>query len=121
MSATILIVDDSPTIRQFVEATLSVEGHIIISASNGAEALEKCKFLKFDFVLTNQNMPQMDGITLIKNLRGMTAYQSVAIVLLTTEVSDDIKSQVKAAGATGWMLKPFGRKKLEEVIRRVLS
>lgn len=121
MSANILIVDDSPTIRQFVEATLVSEGHNITAATNGAEALEQCKYRKFDFVLTDQNMPQMDGITLIKNLRGMAAYQSTPIVVLTTEVGDDIKSQGKAAGATGWMVKPFDPKNLVEVTRRVLN
>lgn len=121
MSANILIVDDSPTIRQFVEATLSPEGYSITAVTNGAEALEQCKFRKFDFVLTDQNMPQMDGITLIKNLRGMTAYKSVPIVVLTTEVGDDMKLKGRAAGATGWMVKPFDPNNLVEVTRRVLN
>jgi len=121
MSANVLIVDDSPTMRQLVEATLSSEGYSITAAINGKEALDLCKFRKFDFVLTDQNMPEMDGITLIKTLRGMSAYQSVPIMVLTTEVGDSLKSAGKAAGATGWMVKPFDPKNLLAVARKVLS
>jgi len=121
MSANILIVDDSPTMRQLVEATLAAEGYQITSATNGQEALDLCKFRKFDFVLTDQNMPEMDGITLIKSLRAMAAYQAVPIMVLTTEVGDNMKAQGKAAGATGWMVKPFDPNNLLTVARKVLA
>lgn len=121
MSKNILIVDDSPSIRQMVEVTLKSANYQVTSAVDGQEALDVCKFNRFDFVLTDQNMPRMDGLTLIKSLRTMSAYQSVPIVVLTTEASNEIKTQGKAAGATGWMVKPFDPRKLLEVLTKVLG
>ena len=121
MSKNILIVDDSPSIRQMVEVTLKSANYLVTSAKDGQEALDICKHTRFDFVLTDQNMPRMDGLTLIKSLRSLSAYSSVPIVVLTTEAGDAIKNQGKAAGATGWMVKPFDPSKLIEVLRRVLG
>lgn len=121
MSKNILIVDDSTSIRQMVELTLKSAGYTVTAAKDGQEALEQCQFKRYDFVLTDQNMPRMDGLTLIKNLRGMSAYDGVPIVVLTTEASDDMKSQGKAAGATGWMVKPFDPNKLLQVAKKVLG
>jgi two-component system chemotaxis response regulator CheY len=121
MSKNILIVDDSPSIRQMVEVTLKSANYSVSSAQDGQEAFNICKHTRFDLVLTDQNMPRMDGLTLIKSLRALSAYASVPIVVLTTEASDSIKSQGKAAGASGWMVKPFDPNKLLEVLRKVLG
>ena len=121
MSKNILVVDDSPTIRQMVEVTLKSVDYAVTTAQDGQEALEICKYTRFDFVLTDQNMPRMDGLTLIKSLRAMSTYARVPIVMLTTEAGDAIKSQGKAAGATGWMVKPFDPSKLLAVLKKVLG
>ncbi|MFC6441088.1 response regulator [Bowmanella sp. JS7-9] len=121
MSKSILIVDDSSSIRQMVEVTLKSASYQVTAAVDGQDALDQCKFKRFDFVLTDQNMPRMDGLTLIKNLRAMAAYKTVPIVVLTTEASNDMKMQGKAAGATGWMVKPFDPDKLLEVLKKVLG
>jgi len=121
MSKKILIVDDSPSIRQMVEVTLKSANYEVTVAEDGQVALDICKNTGFDFVLTDQNMPRMDGLTLIKSLRAMSTYAEVPIVVLTTEANDTMKSQGRAAGATGWMVKPFDPQKLLEVLSKVLG
>ncbi|KAF0205742.1 MAG: two-component system chemotaxis family response regulator [Gallionellaceae bacterium] len=121
MAKTILSVDDSSSIRQMVAFTLKSAGYEIIEAVDGQEGLDKAKMKTVDMVLTDQNMPRMDGLTLIKNLRGMPAYKSVPILMLTTESSDAMKAQGKAAGATGWIVKPFDPAKLLEVVKKVIG
>ncbi|TRY33219.1 response regulator [Aliiglaciecola sp. M165] len=121
MSKHILIVDDSPSIRQMVEMTLKSASYQVTSANDGQAALELCQRSQYDFVLTDQNMPRMDGLTLIKSLRGMSSYRSTPIIVLTTEASDSMKAQGRAAGATGWMVKPFDPQKLLAVAAKVLS
>ncbi len=121
MSKHILIVDDSASVRQMVEATLKSSGYTVTAAKDGLEAFNICKTASLDFVLTDQNMPNMDGLTLIKSLRGLGSYAKTPIVVLTTEASDSIKAQGLAAGATGWMVKPFDPAKLLEVAKKVLG
>jgi two-component system, chemotaxis family, chemotaxis protein CheY len=121
MAKTVLSVDDSNSIRQMVSCTLKSAGYEVIEASDGQEALDKAKARTVDLVLTDQNMPRMDGITLIKTLRAMPAYKSVPILMLTTESGDAMKAQGKSAGATGWIVKPFDPNKLLEVVRKVLG
>lgn len=121
MAKTILSVDDSSSIRQMVAFTLKGAGYEVIEAVDGQEALEKAKAKTVDMVLTDQNMPRMDGLTLIKNLRGMPSYKSVPILMLTTESGDAMKAQGKAAGATGWLVKPFDPTKLLEVTKKVIG
>lgn len=121
MSKHILIVDDSPSIRQMVEMTLKSASYTVTAAPDGQAALELCQKNKYDFVLTDQNMPRMDGITLIKSLRGLSNYRATPIIVLTTEASDAMKAQGKAAGATGWMVKPFDPQKLLAVAAKVLG
>lgn len=121
MGRHILIVDDSPSVRQMVEITLKTANYQVTAASDGQQALDFCKGQQFDFVLTDQNMPRMDGLTLIKSLRELSAYKATPIVVLTTEASDAMKVQGKAAGATGWMVKPFDPAKLLDVAKRVLA
>lgn len=121
MTKHILIVDDSASIRQMVELTLKSAKYQVTAAKDGQEALELCQKNQYAFVLTDQNMPRMDGLTLIKSLRGMGNYRSTPIVVLTTEASDDMKAKGRAAGATGWMVKPFDPAKLLQVAGKVLA
>jgi two-component system chemotaxis response regulator CheY len=121
MAKTVLSVDDSSSIRQMVSFTLKGAGYEVIEASDGQEGLEKAKMKTVDMVLTDQNMPRMDGLTLIKNLRALPSYRSVPILMLTTESGEAMKQQGKAAGATGWLVKPFDPAKLLEVTKKVLG
>ena len=115
MAKTILAVDDSASMRQMVCFTLKGAGYAVDEASDGQDGLNKAKAKAYDLVLTDQNMPRMDGITLIKSLRQEAKYKTVPILVLTTEVSDTLKSQGRASGATGWLVKPFDPAKLLEV------
>ena len=121
MAKTILAVDDSPSIRQMVAFTLKGAGYEVTEAVDGQDGLNKAKSKSFNLVLTDQNMPQMDGITLIKSLRGMPQYKTVPILVLTTEAGDALKTQGRAAGATGWLVKPFDPQKLMDVVKKVIG
>jgi two-component system chemotaxis response regulator CheY len=121
MSKTILAVDDSASIRQMVSFTLKGAGYQVLEAADGQEAFDRAKLNTVDLVLTDQNMPRMDGLTLVKSLRGLSQYKAVPILILTTESSDSMKAEGKAAGATGWIVKPFDPKKLLEVVGKVLG
>ena len=121
MAKTILAVDDSASIRQMVSFTLKSAGYDVVEAVDGQDGLDKAKSKSFNLVLTDQNMPRMDGLTLIKSLRGLPQYASIPILMLTTESSDAMKSQGRAAGATGWLVKPFDPQKLIEVVRKVIG
>jgi two-component system chemotaxis response regulator CheY len=121
MAKTILAVDDSPSIRQMVAFTLKGAGYEVVEAVDGQDGLNKAKTKPFNLVLTDQNMPQMDGITLIKSLRALPQYKSVPILVLTTEAGDTMKTQGRAAGATGWLVKPFDPQKLMDVVKKVIG
>jgi two-component system chemotaxis response regulator CheY len=123
MAKTILAVDDSTSIRQMVAFTLKSAGYTVIEAADGQEGLTKASANAgaINLVLTDQNMPVMDGLTLIKTLRGMSQFAATPILMLTTESSDAMKSQGKAAGATGWLVKPFDPHKLLEVVKKVIG
>ncbi|SRR5258705_4392068 len=121
MAKTILTVDDSASIRQMVTFTLKGAGYSVVEAVDGADGLEKAKANDVSLVLTDQNMPKMDGLTLIKSLRGMPQYKAVPILMLTTESGDAMKAEGKAAGATGWLVKPFDPPKLLEVVKKVVG
>jgi len=116
----ILAVDDSASMRQMVAFTLKGAGYNVIEAADGQEALDKARGETVDLVLTDQNMPRMDGITLVQNLRGLATYASTPILILTTESSDEMKQKGRAAGATGWLVKPFDPSKLLDVVRKVI-
>jgi two-component system, chemotaxis family, chemotaxis protein CheY len=120
MSKTILIVDDSTSIRQMLGFTLRAAGYEVDEAVDGRDGLGKAQRKSYQLVFTDQNMPNMDGISLIKSLRGLPNYRSTPILMLTTESSDAMKQQGKAAGATGWLVKPFDPPKLLEVTKKVL-
>ncbi len=119
--ATILAVDDSASMRQMVTFTLKGAGHDVVEAENGKEALDKAKGQQFDLVISDVNMPVMDGITLIKELRTLSEYKFTPLLMLTTESGDDKKSQGKTAGATGWIVKPFNPDQLLATIKKVLG
>ena len=121
MSKTILAVDDSASMRQMVGVTLRAAGYEVIEASDGDEALEYARKHRVDLVLTDVNMPRMDGITLIAQLRTLPTYHLTPLLLLTTESSPDRKIQGKQAGATGWMVKPFNPDQLLATLERVLG
>lgn len=120
MSKTALVVDDSTSMRQMVTFTLQSAGFETIEGANGVEALEKSESKQVDIVITDLNMPEMDGITLIKQLRAKPAFQYTPILLLTTESQDAKKQEGKAAGATGWMVKPFNPDQLMAIVKKVV-
>jgi two-component system chemotaxis response regulator CheY len=116
----ILAVDDSTSMRQMVSFTLKNAGFHVVEAVDGVDAWDKADTRDFDLVLTDHNMPRMDGITLTQKLRGHPKFTRTPILILTTESSDDMKRAGRAAGATGWMVKPFDPAKLIEVISKVI-
>jgi len=119
--ASVLAVDDSASMRQMVAFTLKGAGYTVVEAVDGVDALNKAKMQKFDCVVTDVNMPNMDGITLIKELRALPNYKFVPMLMLTTESGMDKKQQGKAAGATGWIVKPFNPDQLLKTIKKVLG
>jgi len=116
----IMTIDDSPSLRQMVALTLETAGYEVIEASDGGDAIAKLGGREFHLFLTDLNMPGMDGIELTRKLRGMPAYQFVPIVLLTTESQTEKKLQGKAAGATGWIVKPFQPEHLLATVKKVM-
>lgn len=116
----ILAVDDSASMRQMVSFTLKKAGFDVTEAKDGQEALEIAKSSQFDVVISDVNMPVMDGITLVKNLRGLPQFKFTPILMLTTESGTDKKTEGKAAGATGWIVKPFNPEQLLAVIKKVI-
>ncbi|HEY8606436.1 MAG TPA: response regulator [Noviherbaspirillum sp.] len=121
MAKTILAVDDSGSLRQMVVFSLRAAGYQVTEAIDGQDGLDKARTQVFDLVLTDQNMPRMDGLTLIRSLRGLPTYQKVPILMLTTESSDEMKSKGRAAGANGWLVKPFDPQRLTEVVKKVIG
>lgn len=121
MSKSILIIDDSASIRQMLGFTLRGAGYEVDEAVDGRDGVTKAQRKTYQLVFTDQNMPQMDGLTVIRTLRAMPSYRSVPILMLTTEAGDSMKQQGKTAGATGWLVKPFDPPKLLEVTKKVLN
>lgn len=121
MSKTILNVDDSASVRQMVQMTLSGAGYQVVQAVDGVDGLSKAKAAAVDMVVTDLNMPNMNGLDLIRELRKLPAYKGVPIIFLTTESDAGIKQDAKAAGATGWITKPFQQDQLVAVVRKVLG
>jgi len=119
--AKILAVDDSASMRQMVGFTLKGAGHNVLEASDGQEALELAQGeTGIDLVISDINMPRMDGIALIKQLRALPKYKFTPILMLTTESSADKKGEGRAAGATGWIVKPFNPEQLLGTVGKVL-
>lgn len=117
----ILAVDDSPSMRKMVSFTLLGAGFQVVEAFDGVDAFEKAQLQSFDLVLTDQNMPRMDGLGLTRKLREHPKFKTVPILMLTTESSDLMKQAGRAAGATGWLVKPFDPARLIEVIKKVVK
>ena len=116
----ILTVDDSASMRQMVSFTLKTAGYEVVEAVDGMDALGKAAQRRFDLVLTDQNMPRLDGLGLTRKLRETASFSTTPILILTTESSDQMKQAGRAAGATGWLVKPFDPAKLIEVIGKVV-
>ena len=116
----ILAVDDSASMRQMVSFTLKSAGYEVVEAVDGEDAIEKTRSRDFNLVLTDQNMPRLDGIGLTRKLRDNPKFKLTPILILTTESSDQMKQAGRAAGATGWLVKPFDPAKLIEVIGKVI-
>jgi two-component system chemotaxis response regulator CheY len=117
---TVLVVDDSPTMRQIVSFCLKGVGYAVEEAGDASAALAKIKSLKVDLMITDLNMGKVDGITLVKLIRALPDHKYTPILLLTTESSSALKAQGQAAGATGWIVKPFVPDQLLKVVKRVL-
>ena len=115
----ILVVDDSASIRQALKIAIGSLGHSVTEACNGQDGVSKASSAHFDLVITDLNMPQMDGITLITRLRALPQYNFIPIIMLTTESQDDKKVAGKKAGATGWVVKPFDPARLVVVAKMV--
>lgn len=117
----ILAVDDSASMRQMVSFTLKSAGYDVTEANDGQIALDIAKGKKFDLVLTDVNMPNMDGISLAKELRALPDFKFTPILMLTTEAGADKKGAGKAAGATGWIVKPFDPEQLLATVKKVIG
>ena len=120
MAKTILVVDDSVTMRQMIGYTLRQGGFEVVEAEHGQDALDKLADTTVDLILTDLNMPVMDGITLIQNVRKQPNMKSKPILMVTTEGLASKKELAKTAGATGWIVKPFDPEKLLQTITKVL-
>ena len=122
MAKTILIVDDSNTARASVEYTLKKGSYEVLSADDGTTGLEVLgKSPTIDMIITDLNMPKMDGIEFIKNVRKFDQYKYTPILMLTTESQDEKKMEGKAAGASGWLVKPFNPTQLLDIVKRFLN
>ncbi|CAK7254799.1 response regulator [Shinella yambaruensis] len=121
MTAKILTVDDSASIRLTTRVTLSNAGYSVTEAVDGLDGLNKLKGGEYDLVVTDLNMPNMDGLTMIRELRKLPAHTGVPVIFLTTESDGELKAQAKAAGATGWLTKPFDPESLVKIARKVLG
>ena len=119
--AQILTIDDSATMRQLLSTSLKDAGHQVVLANDGVQGLAVAQTCSPALVITDINMPKMDGLTLIKKLRALPAYRRIPIIVLTTEIDGKKKQIAKSAGATGWITKPFDPPKLLAAIRRVLG
>jgi two-component system chemotaxis response regulator CheY len=121
MSATILIVDDSRTVRAMIRIALEADRHHVLEAADGRAGLAMLAQGVPDLVITDVNMPEMDGLSLVREARQRPESSGVPMLVLTTEASDAMKERGRQAGATGWIVKPFQADQLREVVQRVLG
>jgi two-component system chemotaxis response regulator CheY len=121
VSHSILVVDDTKSMRKMVAASLQAAGYTVEEAGDGAEALEKAKARVFDLVVTDHNMPKMDGVTLVRALRALPEYDDVALLVLSTETGAELKAKGREAGATGWMAKPFDPQKMLDIVKQFID
>ena len=120
MSKTVLVVDDSPSMRQLVTFTLRQAVFLTIEAVDGLDALKRLAGARVNLILTDLNMPNLDGIGLIREVRSKPSTRTLPVLMLTTESQESKRQEGRAAGATGWLVKPFQPDKLIQVIGRVL-
>ena len=120
MMRTIMTVDDSTSMRQMVKATLQSAGYGVVEAADGQEALDYARENSVDLVISDVNMPRMDGITLVHELRALSTYRLTPLLLLTTESSQEKKMEGKQAGATGWIVTPFNPAQLLATLQKLL-
>jgi two-component system chemotaxis response regulator CheY len=120
MEQTIMVVDDSTSVRKMVAFTLENAGYSVVEAENGMDALEKLNGSRVNMFIVDLNMPHVDGFELTRSVRAMNEYKFTPIVMLTTESLDTKKQQGKAAGATGWITKPFKPDQLIGVVKKVM-
>lgn len=118
---TIMTVDDSASVRMMVNFTLSELGFEIVEAANGKDALRKMEAQQVHMLITDVNMPELDGISLVRKIRENPSYRFIPIIILTTESQEEKKKEGRQAGATGWIVKPFKPEQLIAVVRKVLS
>ncbi len=121
MSKTILTVDDSRVMRDLLKSTLSEAGYQVLSAVDGEDGLQVARQSKFDAIITDINMPKMDGFQFMEALRLDSRFNGTPILVLTTEASAEKKDRARRAGATGWIVKPFDQEKLLSALRRVVG
>ena len=120
MSKSILVVDDTRSMRAMVAAVLEGAGYEVAQAGDGIEALELARTRVFDLVVTDHNMPRMDGVTLVRELRQLSNYDAVALIVLSTEASPELKQKGREAGATGWMAKPFDPQRMLDIVAKFI-
>jgi two-component system chemotaxis response regulator CheY len=121
MPATILIVDDSATMRAFVRLALEAEGHAVVEAVHGKAALAELADTAVELVVTDVLMPEMDGLSLLQAIRADARLRNLPVLILSTEATAAVKERGRAAGATGWLVKPFHPDTLRQTVRRVLE
>jgi two-component system chemotaxis response regulator CheY len=120
MARTALVVDDSLTIRQMVSFTLREAGFQVVEAVDGQDALERLPRQPVDLIVTDLNMPRLDGVSFVRSVRGRPASKFTPVVMLTTESQESKRQEARAAGASAWIVKPFHPEKLMQVVARVL-
>jgi two-component system chemotaxis response regulator CheY len=120
MNNAILVVDDTRSMRKMVAAVLAGAGYEVSQAEDGVEALELAQSRQFDLVVTDHNMPRMDGVTLVRELRQLRQYDAVALIVLSTEVDPVLKQKGREAGATGWMVKPFDPQRMLDIVGKFI-
>ena len=120
MSKTILVVDDSVVVRQVVSLTLRSAGFSIVDAVNGADALKRLQSTQVEMIITDLNMPEMDGITFIREVRSRDDVRHLPIVMLTTVSQEGRKQEGRMAGATAWVYKPFSARQLLDTVRKFI-
>jgi two-component system, chemotaxis family, chemotaxis protein CheY len=121
VKSTVFIVEDSRTMRSLVRTVLERDGYEVRESPDGRQALAALHSMSPDLVITDINMPEMDGITLLREIRKLPALHHTPVLILTTESDDEVKASARAAGATGWIGKPFHPDQLREVVARVLE
>lgn len=121
MAKTVLVVDDSSSIRQSVSFVLEENGYAVKTADDGSRGLDALGQGNIDLVITDVNMPEMNGIDMVKQMKTMDEYRFTPVLILTTESQQSIIEEGKAAGASGWMVKPFTNEKLISTVKKVLG